>query len=368
LIKIFLLIAGLIVSLAAQAHKASDAYLRIDFATPSQLHLSVALRDADRAIDSLDADHDRQLTVGEVKSAMPEILRWANFGVALRCTGQEYPLSFALEALEQRSDGAFARLKANVPDPCKASNTDLRYSLMQELDADHRLIASLATSSLDSASEQSSSALVVSPSSKWIALNTSTPSILKTLASFITLGISHIGSGADHIAFVICLVLSLTLWRDWKTLITTVTAFTLGHSVTLIAATLGWVGSPNWVEPVIAASIGVAAALNLFSIKAAWAQSLRLKAGVAMGFGLVHGLGFSGAMAEAQVPETALLWALAGFNFGVEIGQLLIIALWSALYFSVRHWAGYQRWIVQTGSIGLIFLAVYWTFERLGVF
>jgi hydrogenase/urease accessory protein HupE len=367
LIKTLLLIMGLAASLTAHAHKASDAYLRMDSATPPQMHFSVALRDADRAIDTLDSNQDRQLTVGEVKAAMPDMVRWVNQGIALRCAGQEQSLSFAFEALEQRSDGAFARLKANLPDSCELPHSELRYNLMQALDADHRVITSFAASSPDSASKQPSSVLVLSPSSNWTALNTSTPSVFKTLASFITLGISHIGSGADHIAFVLCLVLSLKLWRDSKALLTTVTAFTLGHSVTLIAATLGWVGSPSWVEPVIAASIAVAAALNLFSIRAAWAQSLWLRACVAMGFGLIHGLGFSGAMTEAQVPEAALLWALGGFNLGVEIGQLLIIALWSAFYFSIRSWSGYERWIVRTGSICLILIAVYWTFERLGV-
>jgi hydrogenase/urease accessory protein HupE len=368
LIKALFLILGLATSLAVYAHKASDAYLRIDSATPAQMHFSVALRDADRAIDTLDANQDRQLTVGEVKAAMPDMVRWVNQGIALRCAGQEQSLSFTFEALEQRSDGVFARLKANVPDSCELSNSQMRYSLMQELDADHRVITSLAASSPDSASKQSSSALVLSPSSSWTALDTSAPSIFKTLTSFITLGISHIGSGADHIAFVLCLVLSLKLWRDWKALLTTVTAFTLGHSVTLIAATLGWVGSPSWVEPVIAASIAVAAALNLSSIRSSWAQSLWLRSCVAMGFGLIHGLGFSGAMNEAQVPEAALLWALGGFNLGVEIGQLLIIALWSAFYLSIRSWVGYQRWIVRAGSICLMFIALYWTFERIGVF
>jgi hypothetical protein len=247
---------------------------------------------------------------------------------------------------------------------------------MQGLDADHRAILSIADKDVSTSthSATNSSARVLAPSAQWVALQTEKPSVLSTLLSFIVLGMEHIGSGADHIAFVICLVLGLALWRDWKALLTTVTAFTVGHSMTLIAATLGWVGSPGWVEPVIAFSIAVAAALNLIATRvagaalAAWSHSLLLKAAVATGFGLVHGLGFSGAMTEAQVPQGALLWALAGFNIGVELGQLLIIAAWSVIYFALRKWAGYPRWIVQAGSVALMVLALYWFFERLGIF
>lgn len=188
------------------------------------------------------------------------------------------------------------------------------------------------------------------------------------LLSFIRLGIEHIGSGADHIAFVICLVLGIALAQSWKTLLITITAFTLGHSITLIAATLGWVGSPAWVEPAIAASIAVTAALNLFKRTVSWTESVTLKIAVAASFGLVHGLGFSGAMQEAQVAPSVLPWALAGFNMGVEIGQLAIIGAWSLIYFALNSWSGYQRWIVQYGSVLLVVLSSYWFFERLGAF
>jgi hypothetical protein len=73
-------------------------------------------------------------------------------------------------------------------------------------------------------------------------------------------------------------------------------------------------------------------------------------------------------MTEAQLPEGSLLWALAGFNIGVEIGQFLIIAAWAAVYWGLHRWAGYQAWIVRGGSVALIVLAMYWFFERLGVF
>ncbi|MBS7807223.1 HupE/UreJ family protein [Variovorax sp. PCZ-1] len=359
------------------AHKASDAYVLLtqsDAQTPVQAQLAIALRDLDRAFDTLDANNDRALNFTEIKASLPEIERWVGQGIELRCGTSTSPLAWRYEALEQRSDGVFVRLSANTSAPCDTSKSvSLRYTLMQEIDADHRAIVSFKWQPQTTDTQGSSA---IKPSEQWQDIadlakpaGDVSSTALSTLGSFIVLGMEHIGSGADHIAFIICLVLTLalTLAREWKALLITVTAFTLGHSVTLISATLGWVGSPSWVEPVIALSIAIAAAFNLVKQRFEKFQSPLISAAIASLFGLVHGLGFSGAMTEAQLPEGSLLWALAGFNIGVELGQLLIIAAWSLIYLALHRWAGYQRWIVQGGSIALIILALYWFFERLGV-
>ena len=372
---LFFILTGL-VCLSASAHKASDAYLLLQQAAPTapiEVKLAMALRDLDRVFDTLDANNDRALSFAEVKAALPAIERWAGTGVALRCNAQEAPLAWHYEGLEQRSDGVFIRLAASHSpcDPLKSIS--LRYTLMQEIDADHRAVVSWAWALSGAAQSQGSAA--IQPADAWQSLqanraqNTDASSATwATLKSFIVLGIGHIAGGADHIAFIICLVLTLalTLAREWRALLITVTAFTLGHSITLISATLGWVGSPRWVEPVIALSIAVSAAFNLIKQRFSGLQSPAISAGIAALFGLVHGLGFSGAMTEAQLPEGALLWALAGFNIGVEIGQLLIIAAWSVVYWALHRWQGYSRWVVQGGSIALIVLAMYWFEQRMG--
>lgn len=337
---------------ASYAHKASDAYLQQK--SSGAWAYSIALRDLDRAIDTLDANADRQLTWAEVQAALPAISQWVGQGITLRCKGPALPLMWAFDALEQRSDGVFVRLVA--PASCALNDTELRYTAMQELDADHRAILIHA-----------SGAIVLQPSDAWRAASGQT-SIWATLGNFISLGIGHIGSGADHIAFVICLVLGIALRSQWRELLLTITAFTVGHSITLISATFGWVGSPVWVEPAIAASIGVAAAVNLLPERIHWLQSLWPKAAIAALFGLIHGLGFSGAMTEARVPDASLLWALAGFNLGVEIGQLLIIAAWGVIYFALHRWQGYKRWFVPALSWVLIGVSLFWLFDRLGVF
>jgi hydrogenase/urease accessory protein HupE len=349
LFRLFLTILVTCLANTSLAHKASDAYLQQRSSDIWQY--SIALRDLDRAIDTLDADSDRQLTWSEVQTSLPAISQLASQHVAFRCKDQPIQIVWAFEALEQRSDGVFVRLTAPVS--CEASNTELRYTTMQEIDTDHRAILIHAAG-----------AVVLQPSDEWRSASGQT-SVLSTLRSFVTLGVGHIGSGADHIAFVICLVLGIALRNQWRELLVTITAFTLGHSITLVAATVGWVGSPVWVEPVIAASIAVAAAMNLIPQRVKWLLSLWLKATIAALFGLVHGLGFSGAMTEAQVPEGSLLWALAGFNIGVEIGQLLIIAAWSIIYFALHRWAGYKKYFVPTACWVLIALSLYWLIERL---
>jgi hypothetical protein len=354
----------------AWAHKASDAYLQLKQAESSatlQLQLAMALRDIDRALDTLDANNDRALSFGEIKAALPTIEAWAEQGLSLRCGNAQTRLTWRYEGLEQRSEGVFVRLSASASTCDAQQSMALRYTLMQDVDADHRAIASLEW-------RNRQSSVVLAPSNEWMNLAAGTAdalgafSGLRTLGSFIVLGMEHIGSGADHVAFIICLVLGLALVhaREWKTLLLTITAFTIGHSITLISASLGWVGSPNWVEPVIALSIAMAAAFNLIKTAAQRLRSVWLSAGMAASFGLVHGLGFSGAMTQAQVSSGSLLWALAGFNVGVELGQLVIIAMWSLVYWSLYRWAGYQRWVVQGGSMALVVLSLYWFAQRIG--
>lgn len=371
--KFFLGAFATLISCAAWAHKASDAYVMLQQSAPLapiEAQLAIALRDLDRVFDTLDANNDRALSFAEIKAALPEMERWARVGIELRCGASMQPLAWRFQALEQRSDGVFVRLAGISTAPCDTQQTvSLRYTLMLGVDADHRAIVSRSWGS------NSQGSVAIQPSGAWQTLAdqnatsaSASSSVFATVKSFVFLGIEHIGSGADHIAFIICLVLGLALTqkRQWNALLITITAFTLGHSITLISATLGWVGSPSWVEPVIALSIAASAAFNLFKQRITRLQSPIFSAALAASFGIVHGLGFSGAMTEAQLPATALLWALAGFNVGVEIGQLLIIAAWSIVYWALHRWAGYGRWVVQGGSMGLIVLALYWFCQRVG--
>ncbi|HEY2512102.1 MAG TPA: HupE/UreJ family protein [Polyangiaceae bacterium] len=141
---------------------------------------------------------------------------------------------------------------------------------------------------------------------------------LSTLAHFVREGILHIFTGYDHVAFIATLILAVATWRQ---LAVVVTSFTAAHSITLALATLNLVTLPaRYVEPLIALSVLVVA------VDALARPHAKARISMAFGFGLVHGLGLSNVLRDLGLSGRELLPALLGFNLGVEIGQLLIVA------------------------------------------
>lgn len=145
------------------------------------------------------------------------------------------------------------------------------------------------------------------------------PSLASVVLRYVLLGIEHIATGYDHVAFLVAVI----LWgRKLWPLVKIVTAFTLSHSVTLTLSALGWFTLPETVtEPAIAVTIVLVAGLNFISrdIGGRWIETFF--------FGFVHGFGFASALKETGLPAHARLPALASFNIGVEIGQIAVIAL-----------------------------------------
>ncbi len=348
----------------ASAHKASDAYLQLQ---ESKLKFSVALRDLDAAFETLDADNNRAITWAEVQRMLPQAAPWLMQGLQLHCAHQLMPLAWEFDALEQRSDGVYVRWQADSS--CAQGALSVGYQLMRTLDATHRLIAS---------GMLRGQAVVgtVSPQTQGLVMLAGAGASVQTgwqvLRQFFPEGMHHIATGYDHLAFLLALLLPIALvcrptegtspHQGLGALLRTVTGFTLGHSVTLGLASLGFITSPNWVEPAIAATIAASALLNLYPIR--WLRGDVL----ALGFGLIHGLGFSNLMREADVSASKLPWALAGFNLGVEAGQLLGVALWCAVHVVAARWRWYDRVVVRGGSCALLALAIYWFFERLNFF
>jgi hydrogenase/urease accessory protein HupE len=151
-----------------------------------------------------------------------------------------------------------------------------------------------------------------------------TPGIGEVATTYLRLGVEHILFGFDHLLFVLALVI---LVRDWRRVAVTVTAFTIAHSITLAAATLGFVNVPGPpVEATIALSIMLVAVEILNARGGKPSLTARLPWLVAFSFGLLHGFGFAGALAEVGLPQHAIPVALLFFNLGVEIGQLAFVA------------------------------------------
>ncbi len=189
------------------------------------------------------------------------------------------------------------------------------------------------------------------------------PGRAEVAATYLQLGVEHILAGIDHLFFVLALVL---LVREPKRLIATVTAFTVAHSLTLAAATLGLVHvAQRPVEAVIALSIVFVAGEIVHDARGDPGLTTRMPWVVAFAFGLLHGLGFAGGLREVGLPEQSIPLALLFFNLGVEVGQLLFIALMLPLAALGRRAA--RRWPrgaaeVPAYAIGPV--AAWWTLVR----
>ncbi len=177
-------------------------------------------------------------------------------------------------------------------------------------------------------------------------------------SAYTVLGVEHILGGIDHLLFVISLLVLVGFRRQ---LVWTITAFTAAHSLTLASAALGWLTlrSPP-VEATIALSIVLVVAEALQQRQS---LSKRWPAAVAFLFGLMHGLGFAGALKEVGLPQNYLPTALLTFNIGVEIGQLLAVATAWLIWRALRRWP-----LVERGRLPLLYgigsLAAYWSWLR----
>jgi len=352
----------------AVAHKSSDAYLQIS-AAPGQLALrwDIALRDLDVALD-LDADTDGKLTWGEVRSAWPRIEAYASAHLGI----DGCALKSGERALERRNDGAYAVL--NFSAACTlATPPRIAYSLFADVDPTHRGIVRLQRTGAEvqvsvleprprqaesaAATAAASSPAAVEPASRW---------------AFIGEGIHHILTGYDHVLFLLCLLLPSVMRRTpagWQPVerlsqalwpvVGIVTAFTVGHSVTLALAALKVVSlSSSFIDPAIAITIALAALDNLrpvFPVR---------RVVVTFFFGLIHGFGFASVLGELDLPRAAFAWALLQFNVGLELGQVGVVAVVAVLLFLARRWTGYARVVIGGGSLLAILVAVLWFIER----
>jgi len=216
-----------------------------------------------------------------------------------------------------------------------------------------------------------------------VAFNQNAPSHAFQLASnegrlerwmtFIWEGVWHIWIGFDHILFLMALLLPAVLKREkreWRgvdslkpafmNVLKIVTAFTVAHSVTLTLAAFDLINLPTrLVESVIAASVAVAAANNL------WPMTQGKSWMMAGGFGLIHGFGFASVLGDLGLESANLAAALVGFNLGVEFGQLVIVGLFLPWAFALRGTALYQTGVVKIGSSLIIVIALLWMAERM---
>ncbi|MBW2730899.1 MAG: HupE/UreJ family protein [Deltaproteobacteria bacterium] len=241
---------------------------------------------------------------------------------------------------------------------CPVGELELRYDLLFSTDPDHRVFATFM-----GGPEAAPLTTVLDRKQRTLRLDGGQAGL--QASSFFGLGVGHILGGADHILFLMGLLLVIPLARSGNkrhplvSLLQIITTFTLAHSVTLGATALGWIDLPSRaVEATIAVSICYIAVENLL-----WAQSpLRLPlVGI---FGLVHGLGFAHILAETPLPSEGKVLALASFNLGVEAGQLALVLALLPLGWFFSRWKSYPTLFLVANGL-LFIMGALWLVQRL---
>jgi len=368
LLRLVTLFASLL-STNAFAHKSSDSYLTLDARDHGiQGHWDIALRDLDLVFD-LDRNGDRRLDWGEVRSRFGDIDAYATSRLTIAGDGGACPLAIVDHRIDRHSDGGYLVLGLAARCPATIDALTIDYRLLFDVDAQHRGLLHLTAAGGSApsgmaavfASDRTRQTFALAGSGAWHALRT-----------FVRDGIAHIATGYDHILFLVALLLPAVLGREGRrwtatpplrtaawNVAATVTAFTIAHSITLSLATLHVVQLPaRFTESLIALSVLVTAIDNLVPILPArrWI--------VAFAFGLMHGFGFASVLLDLDLSGPMLALSLFGFNVGVELGQLAIVAVIVPVAYAARSARGYRIGVVGGGSIAIAVLALGWLVER----
>jgi hydrogenase/urease accessory protein HupE len=302
------------------------------------------------AVPGLDSDADGHLSTPEIRR-QTEALR-SKISDRLAVSRKDKPCKGTLESASPSSDDGVILVLRHDCDP-GSGEVAVELGFLTGLERGHRHIARIA--GLAGTSE-----VVTYDGHSRLSFGSTTGADTRSpVLEYLRLGIEHILGGADHLLFLLGVVL---LPASLRSLLLAVTAFTLSHSVSLVLSTLGLVHmSGAWVEPLIALSVAYIGIENWFLKDASRRWRLTFA------FGFVHGLGFASALRDASVPPNRLPVALASFNIGVELGQLLVVAaLW--LVVTRIHWRGWYRpWVLGTASIALFLVGAVWSIERTGL-
>jgi len=349
----------------AQAHKPSDAYLtliRDDAALSGQL--DIALRDLDNAL-GLDANGDGDVTWGELRAREADVAAYALDRLRVASAGEPCALRATRQLVDAHTDGTYAVLMLSGACATNGPTLAIDYTLFRDLDPQHRGL-------LNFVEHGASRSVVFSAEASHQVVGGEAAGPVAQLATYLHEGVWHIWLGYDHILFLLSLLLPAVLVRragawhaaasfraSFVDVAKVVTAFTLAHSITLTLAALGVVALPSrWVESAIALSVVLAALNNVFPVIAngRWLA--------AFGFGLLHGFGFAGALQDLGLPSGSLAISLAGFNLGVECGQLAIVAAFLPLAYCARATFAYRRIVLTGGSLAIATIASVWLAER----
>ena len=350
----------------AESHESSTSYLKLDAKTDGRLDgsLDVGVLDLSFSVP-LDADGDGRVLWKEVEAAQPAIAALAAHRLVIERGGRRC-IFHVTDVLVTRHVGE-PYLSLPFAGHCEAAGLlKVRSDLFFSEDSGHRTLFDVRT-----ASETAAGFLMVS-AREW--KQSQAPQPWTTFAAFVVQGIWHVWTGYDHLAFLLSLLLPCALtaglgtWRPAKglkvvlrDLLRIITAFTVAHSITLGLATLHVVSfRARIIEPMIAATIIIAALLNLFP------EAARLRLPLAFSFGLIHGFGFALALSELAPVRGQIVALLAGFNIGVELAQLSVVLLVAPVLVVLRQSAVYATRLMPAASVAVAAAGFIWLGARLG--
>lgn len=357
------------------AHSSSNSYLTLGTSNDVvTVRADIPLRDIDLIFD-LDSNRNGQITWKEVLGFDKAISNWIDEGITLSqnskaCQRKDFDFQ-----VSRHADGVYLSNLSGFVCPKEINiskdSLTLGYDLIFSHDALHRGLLKV-----DFAEYQTSA--IIGPDKREVLITQSDSKASSTFLRYTVEGIWHILIGADHILFLLSLLLlapfviaknRVTQWQSqdkfkpvFYDVLAVVSAFTIAHSITLSLSVLKWIDIPaSFFEPVIALSIVLTAINNLLG------HSGLMRWRLAFIFGLIHGFGFASVLLDLGLPTGTLAAALAGFNVGVEIGQLLIVILFLPIAWLLRRTVFYRWVIVIGGSIAIIALGLYWMLERIGL-
>ena len=362
---VVLLLGTLLQAAVASAHVASNGFLTLDVRSSTVGGaLELAVRDVELAV-GVDADHDGNVTWGELRASQPRLAAYAAQHLTLTAEGGGCQLRFGALEVNERIDGSYAWLPFLAQCAHEVRELEIGYRVLEGIDPSHRGLLRLSAGSV-----VQTAVLGGSDSLSRLAVDRASPG--RAVREYFAAGVWHIWSGVDHLLFLVSLLLPAVLWRRHRrwvpverarpaffSILKVVTAFTLAHSITLSLAAFDVIHLPSRVtESVIAASIIVAALNNIFPVVT------ETRARIAFSFGLLHGFGFASVLADMGLPSGARLVSLVAFNCGIEAGQLAVVLAVMPLAYAIRGRELYCRALLPWGSAVIAAIAFVWFVER----
>ncbi len=357
--------AALGLASSGAAHDSGYAFLRLQVEGGQiQGELEISSRDA-RFLLGVPLEFSNEVGWSEILAQQSKLIGYAAQGLSIQNSSGECPLKLATPPLLRLVERDYALMSFTAACPSAGESVSVQYDILFEHDPSHRALLALSEPGRTQTA-------VFLDDQRHFELPVRGVTKAHHFVGYLREGMTHIATGYDHLLFLLVLLLPATaVWRDggWVArkdsravvieIAKVVSAFTLAHSLTLGLAALGWISlPPRWVEVAIAASVLVAAFNNLqpFVRGTPWM--------LALGFGLIHGLGFATLLGILSLPFGAKGIALLAFNLGVELGQLAIVAGCLPVLLWLRHSKYYRRALIELPSLLIAWIAALWVVER----